>query len=126
MFELLSIVCTAAALAQGSCLPATGEGAAFGNGGSHRPDVHEMRVAPGAWQLSYAGRGDRFPAEVLVAHWRRRASQLCAGDYVGAPMAQTTYPDPGYDMMVAFLPLAASRTYNTEVWGVAHCADPSR
>ena len=128
MFEFLSIVCTAAALAQGGCLPdSTGGGnGLFGSGEAPRPDAHEMRVAPGMYQLSYAGRGDRFPGDTLVAHWRRRASQLCAGDFVGMPLAQTTYPEPGYDAMVMYLPLSATRTYNTEVYGVAHCTDATR
>ena len=127
MFEFLSIVCTAAALSQGSCMPdGAGAGGPFGFGETPRPDSYEMRVAPGMYQLSYAGRGDRFDRDHLVAHWRRRASQLCAGDYAGMPMAQTSYPDPGYDALVTFLPLSGTRTYNTEVYGVAHCADGTR
>ena len=127
MFEFLSIVCTAAALAQGSCMPdAASGGGPFGSGEAPRPDAYEMRVAPGMFQLSYAARGDRFDQDRLVAHWRRRASQLCAGDYVGMPLAQTTFPEPGYDAMVMYLPLSATRTYNTEVYGVAHCTDTTR
>ncbi len=121
MFELLSIACTAAMLGGGSCAPD-----AAGADTPPVPDSYEMRIGPGTYQLSYAGRGDRFDAQALVAHWRRRASQLCAGDYVGQPLYQTTSPDPGYDGIVAATFLSASRTWNVEAYGVAHCDDPRR
>jgi hypothetical protein len=122
MFELLSIVCTAAALSQvGGCIPDQSTGAQ-----APRPDSYEMRVAPGTYQLSYAGHGKHFAADTLLEHWRRRASQLCAGTFSGQPLSQTTYPDPGYELMVSRLFLASSRSYNVEVYGVAYCADGSR
>jgi len=121
MFEMLSIACTAAMLGGGSCAP---HGAAAS--APPAPDSYEMRVGPGMYQLSYAARGDRFDSAALTEHWRRRASQLCAGDYVGQPLQQTTHPDPGYDAMVSLMFITASRTWNTEVYGVAHCDDPRR
>lgn len=121
MFEFLSIVCTAAALAQGSCMPDL-------QGGDRppTPDSYEMRVAPGMYQLSYAGHGRHFAGQALVHHWRRRATQLCGGDFAGTPLVNNSYPDPGYELMVSRLFLASSRTRNVEVYGVAHCADPTR
>ena len=121
MFELLSIACAAAAMGQGDCLP-----------GSEwqptppRPDAYEMQVAPGEYQLSYSGDGHDFEPAFLTEHWRRRAALICAGDYRGGPVVQVEYPEPGYDSMVSILPLSESRTYNVQVFGVAHCADASR
>ena len=121
MFELLSIVCTAAALAQSGCMPdldATGEPA--------RPDTHEMRVAAGTWQLSYAGNGHDFDRDHLTEHWRRRAAQICAGDYRGHPIVQAQYPDAGYDAVASYWPVASARSYNVEAFGVAYCKDHTR
>lgn len=121
MFEFLSIVCTAAALAQGSCMPdVRGEPAPV------RPDTYEMRVEPGMWQLSYSGNPHDFGEDRLAEHWRRRAAQLCAGDYRGDPVVQLQYPEPGYDAMLASLSFAAPRTFNVEAFGVAHCVDRTR
>jgi len=123
MFELLSIACAAALAGSGGCAPGGDQGV---SNAAPMPDAYEMRVGPGMYQLSYAARGDRIDAQMLLAHWRRRASQLCRGDYVGQPLHQTTTPDPGYDAIVATLFVTASRTWNTEVYGVAHCDDPRR
>lgn len=121
MFEFLSIACAAAAIGQGGCLPDDGWQSA-----SLRPDAYEMQVAAGEYQLSYSGDGHDFEPAVLTEHWRRRAALICAGDYRGRPMVQVEYPEPGYDAMVSFLPLAESRTFNVQVFGVAHCADATR
>ncbi len=125
MFELLSIVCTAAALAaQTSCVPDLGNSG--GEATITLPDAYEAQVAPGMYQLSYAGSGHDFDGTALVGHWRRRAAQLCAGDYRGHPTTQVSYPEPGYDMMVSALPVSGSRTFNVETFGVAYCTDPTR
>ena len=121
VFELLSIVCTAAALMQGGCVP---EGFA-GNGEQKAalPDGYEQMIAPGAFQLSYSGSGYDFDRTVLTAHWNRRAAQLCAGDFTGVPVSQTQYPEPGYDSIIAATFLSGSRTFNVETYGVAYCAN---
>ena len=123
MFEFLSIVCLAAALSQGSCVQQ-----ANGASGQQRsaPDSYEMRVAPGMYQLSYAASAHDYSVPGLVAHWRERAAQLCGGDHRGVPQSQIRYPDPGFDAITAFLSVETVRTYNVEVYGVAHCADDSR
>ena len=123
MFEFLSIVCLAAALNQAGC--AQQSDAVQGQRKS-MPDAYEMRVAPGMYQLSYAASGHEYDVSGLTQHWRERAAQLCAGDYRGLPQSQVQYPEPGFDAMTSFLSVAAVRTFNVEVYGVAHCADGAR
>ena len=87
MFELLGIVCTAAALMQGGCLP--DDFAANAERKVVLPDAYEQMIAPGTFQLSYSGNGHEFDTAALTAHWNRRAAQLCAGDFSGYPVSQT-------------------------------------
>ena len=74
MFEMLSIVCTAAALMQGGCIP---DGMSF-NGEKKVivPDGYEQMIAPRAFQLSYSGSGYDFDRAALTAHWNRRAASF--------------------------------------------------
>lgn len=55
-----------------------------------------------------------------------RAAWVCAGAYRGLPLTQTQYPEPGFDALTSYLSVAAVRTFNVEVYGVAHCLDASR
>lgn len=122
MLDLLAIVCTAAALAQGGCLERL-------HGGSRPaplPDAYELRVGAGAWHLSYSGSGHDFDPASLAEHWRRRAAQRCGGDYRGTPLVQAQHPEPGYDAMVSALRLPGSRGFNVEAYGVAHCSGATR
>ena len=121
MFELLSVVCTAAVLAEGTCLPS-----ASGHDNAPRPDAYEMQVESGMHHLSYSGSGHDFDVETLKEHWRRRATQLCAGEFTGHPLWQTHAPDPGFDTLVSYLPAGGNRAFNVEVYGVAYCADAPR
>ena len=118
MFELLSIVCTAAALMQGGCVP---DEVLHGDAKMIMPDAYEQMIAPKTFQLSYSGSGHDFDTASLTAHWRRRASQLCAGDYSGHPVSQTQYPEPGYDAMISISFLSPNRSFNVETYGVAYC-----
>ena len=121
MFELLSIVCTAAALMQGGCIPED-----MSTNGEKKvivPDGYEQMIAPDTFQLSYSASGYDFDRAALTAHWNRRAAQLCAGDFMGQPVSQTQYPEPGYEQMISATFLSAHRTYNVETYGVAYCAE---
>lgn len=123
MFRLLRIVGVAAVLSQGGC--AQQAGAAQGQRNAV-PDSHEMRVAPGMYQLSYAASAHEYDVPALAQHWRARAAWVCAGAYRGLPLTQTQYPEPGFDALTSYLSVAAVRTFNVEVYGVAHCLDASR
>lgn len=120
MREFLSIVCVAAVLSLGGCAHHAG-----GTQGQSAAvsDSHEMRVAPGMYQLSYAASGHAYDLPELVQHWHARAAQVCAGAYRGLPLAQTQYPEPGFDALTSYLSVAAVRTFSVEVYGVAHCLD---
>ena len=120
MFELLSLLCTAAALMQGGCMP--DDFALNGKKQVVLPDGYEQMVAPGAFQLSYSGSGYDFDTVSLTAYWNRRAAQLCAGEFSGYPVSQTQYPQAGYDTMVSATFLSANRSFNVETYGVAYCA----
>lgn len=121
MFKLLSIVGVAAVLSQGA------QQAGAAQGQRHAvPDSHEMRVAPGMYQLSYAASGHAYDVPALARHWHTRAALVCAGAYHGLPLAQTHYPEPGFDALTSYLSVAAVRTFNVEVYGVAHCLDGRR
>ena len=123
MFEFLSIVGVVAALSQGGWMQQAGGAQEQRNA---VPDSHEMRVAPGMYQLSYAASGHEYGVPELVQHWRQRAVRVCDGAYYGLPLAQTHYPEPGFDALTSYLSAAAVRTFNVEVYGVAHCLDASR
>ncbi|MFT5172256.1 MAG: hypothetical protein ACI8W7_000420 [Gammaproteobacteria bacterium] len=119
MFELFSILCTAAALLQGGCMPS--DLAVNGKTKVVLPDGYEQMIAPGAFQLSYSGSGYDFNAVTLTAYWNRRAAQLCAGEFNGYPVSQTQYPEAGYETMISASFLSANRTFNVETYGVAYC-----
>lgn len=121
MFEMLSIVCTAAALMQGGWIP---DGMSI-NGAKKIvvPDGYEQMIAPDAFQLSYSGSGHDFDRASLTAHWNRRAALLCAGNFTGQPVSQTQFPEAGYDQMISATFLSATRTYNVETYGVAYCEE---
>lgn len=85
-----------------------------------------MRVAPGVYQLSYAASGHEYDVPGLTQHWHERAARYCGGGYLGLPQSQVQYPEPGFDAMTSFLPVAAVRTFTVEVYGVAHCHDRAR
>ena len=123
MFEMFSIVCIAAALMQGECLPEslkTQEEKTV-----VLPNSYEQMITPKAFQLSYSGSGHHFDSAALTAHWKQRATQLCAGNFIGYPVSQTQYPQPGYDAMFSATILSGNRNFNVEAYGVAHCVDPS-
>jgi hypothetical protein len=123
VFDFRSIVGVAAVLSLGGCAQQAG-GA---QGQRHAvPDSHEMRVAPGRYQLSYAASGHAYDEPELVQHWRERAASVCVGAYRGLPLAQTQYPEPGFDALTSYLSVAAVRSFNVEVYGVAHCFDAGR
>lgn len=123
MFEFLSIACLAAALNQTGCVPQSDAAR-----GPHKiiADVYEIRVAPGMYQLSYAASGHEYDVSGLTQHWHERAALHCAGNYLGLPQTQIQYPEPGFDAMTSFLSVAAVRTFNVEVYGVAHCLERAR
>ena len=123
MLEFISIVCIAATLLQGSCLPdglsAQGEMNAQDEKKVSVSDSYELMIAPGAYQLSYSASGDKFDATALTAYWNQRAAQLCAGEFIGYPITQTQYPQSAYDATF----LSGSRNFNVEAYGVAHCVE---
>ena len=121
VFELLSILCTAATLMQGGCMPE--DIAVNGEASIVLPDRYEQRIAPGAFQLSYSGSAHEFDTASLTAHWNRRAAQLCEGEFSGYPVSQTHYPEPGYEAMISASFLSGYRTFNIETYGVAYCTN---
>lgn len=123
MFKLLGIVGIAAVLSQSGCAQQAGAAQEERN---TLPDSHEMRVAPGMYQLSYAGSGHAYDVPELARHWHARAALVCAGAYRGLPLADTHYPEPGFDALTSYLSVAPVRTFSVEVYGVAHCFDGSR
>ena len=119
MFEMLSIVCAAAALMQGGCIP--DDMSIDGEKKVVLPDAYEQMIAPDTFQLSYSGSGHDFDQAALIAHWNRRAAQLCSGNFTGHPVSQTQYPEPGYEQMISATFLAGNRSFNVETFGVAYC-----
>ncbi|MFT5446525.1 MAG: hypothetical protein ACI9DC_001694 [Gammaproteobacteria bacterium] len=121
VFEMLSIVCTAAALMQGGCIP--DDMSINGEKKVIVPDGYEQMIAPGAFQLSYSGSGHDFDRAALTAHWNRRAAQLCAGNFTGQPVSQTQYPESGYEQMISATFLSGNRSFHVETYGVAYCEE---
>lgn len=120
MIEFLSIACIAAVLNQGGCTP--DDLNLQGKNSAPVPDSYEQMIAPGMYQLSYAGSGHQFDTAALSAYWNRRASQLCGGPFDGQPVTQTQYPQSGYDAMISSTFLSRTRSFNVEAYGVARCS----